>query len=433
MSCKQKRQQRHEAISQAIIQDVNQASARPLDATNIGDFADEIASSDAQEKELDTMETLHTYSAPEQAQTTNASPSALVEGLITEGSRGRYRVEAPTGALWCVVRGRLRKELIYAESASARRTARAVKVSQRDPVAIGDRVQARATGPGEGVIERVVTRAGAALTRQDPDPGQRRLTTVRGIDQIVIVFAAREPAPHLRLADRFIALAESQEAHAVLCVNKADQGIARWLRARLAVYAGLGYDVVTTSAATGDGVDDLRDLLAGRVSALTGPSGVGKSSLLNALEPGLALRVRSISASTGKGRHTTTGARMVPLTGPAGGWLADTAGIRALALDAGALSDLRWLFREFRPLRGSCAFGDCAHLNEPGCVVMAAARSGAIDAARYDSYRRLALGGAYESSSDGSSDGSYDGAPDFNDEGWNDPGERKEAWHDRDG
>ena len=320
----------------------------------------------------------------------NLSETPLVEGLITDGSRGRYRVEAQTGALWCVVRGRLRKELIYAESASARRTARAVKVNQRDPVAIGDRVLARVTGPGEGVIERVITRAGAALTRQDPDPGKRGLTSVRGIEQMVIVFAAREPAPHLRLADRFIALAESQEATAILCVNKADQGIAPWLRERLAVYAGLGYAVVTTSATTGEGVAALRELLAGRVSALTGPSGVGKSSLLNALEPGLALRVSAISESTGKGRHTTTGARMVALSGAAGGWLADTAGIRALALDAGALRDLPWLFREFRPLQGSCAFGDCQHLSEPGCAIIAAVRSGAIDAARYDSFRRLA-------------------------------------------
>ena len=319
-----------------------------------------------------------------------STTSALIEGLITEGSRGRYRVEGADGALWCVVRGRLRKALTYAESASARHTARAVKVNQHDPVAIGDRVLARATGAGEGVIERVVTRAGAALTRQDPDPGQRQLTAVAGIEQLVIVFAAREPAPHLRLADRFLALAESQGAMAALCVNKADQGIEPWLRERLAVYAGLGYAVVTTSATTGAGVDELRTLLAGRVSALTGPSGVGKSSLLNALEPGLALRVSAISDSTGKGRHTTTGARMVALSGADGGWLADTAGIRALALDPSALAELPRLFREFRPLVDGCAFTDCQHLSEPGCAVIAAARSGAIDAARYESYRRLA-------------------------------------------
>ncbi len=370
----------------------------------------------AGEKEQDSMKM---NSATQTMLTIDEEQTSLVEGLITEGSRGRYRVEAPAGALWCLVRGRLRKELIYAESTSARRTARAVKVNPRDPVAIGDRVLARPTGPGEGVIERIVTRAGVALTRQDPDPGQRRLTMARGIEQIVIVFAAREPAPHMRLADRFTTLAEAQGAQAILCMNKADQGIEPWLRERLAVYAGLGYAVVTTSAATGEGVEDLRELLAGRVSALAGPSGVGKSSLLNALEPGLALRVSAISESTGKGRHTTTGTRMVALSGAAGGWLADTAGIRALAL--GELRNLPWLFREFRPLKGKCAFGNCRHLVEPDCAVIAAVRSGEIDAARYDSYRRLAGAGAWESADDEQSDG------------WDDPGEREEAWHASDG
>ncbi len=416
MSRKEKRQQRERQLANSA-----------TESQQFSNFAPEIASSDAPEKEQNTM---NISSAPNVAQTYRTDAPALVEGLITEGSRGRYRVEAASGALWCVVRGRRRKELIYAESASARRTARAVKVSQHDPVAIGDRVLARPTGSGEGVIERIVTRAGAALTRQDPDPGRRQLTSVRGIEQIVVVFAAREPAPHLRLADRFIALAEAQEATAILCINKADQGIDSWLRSRLAVYTGLGYAVVMTSAVTGVGVARLRELLAGRISALAGPSGVGKSSLLNALEPGLALRVSEISEATGKGRHTTTGARMVALSGPTGGWLADTAGIRALALDAGALSDLPALFREFRPLRGNCAFADCQHLSEPGCAVIAAARSGAIDAARYDSYRRLALGDAF-------SDAGWNDADDKNNHENNlendNSGDWEEAWHASDG
>jgi ribosome biogenesis GTPase / thiamine phosphate phosphatase len=320
--------------------------------------------------------------------------SGLLEGLITEGSRGRYRVETPSGALWCTLRGRLRKELIYAESAAARRSARQVSVREGDPVAIGDRVWALPVGAGEGVIERIAPRAGAAMVRQDPDKGRakRPLISVSGINQLVIVFAAREPAPHLRLADRFIALAEAQDAAVVICVNKADQGLAPWLDQRLAVYAGLGYAVTRTSAATGAGVEALAGLLTGRVSAFAGPSGAGKTSLLNALEPGLALRVSAISASTGKGRHTTTGARLIPLAGPGGGWIADTAGIRALALDPATLGNLPETFREFRPYLGACAFSDCRHLAEPGCAVHAAVRIGAIDAARYDSYHRIVLG-----------------------------------------
>lgn len=402
---------------------ISQQAEMPTNVDNTSDFADKSTSFDASEKEQSSMDI---GSAALTAQTSTTTESALIEGLITEGSRGRYRVEAGADALWCVVRGRLRKELTYAESMTGRRGARAVKVSPRDPVAIGDRVLARRIGAGEGVIERVLARAGASLTRQDPDPSPRGLTSVVGVEQFVIVFAAREPAPHLRLADRFIALAESQKAHAILCVNKADQGIAPWLRARLAVYTGLGYDVVTTSATTGEGVETLRGLLTGRISALMGPSGVGKSSLLNALEPGLALRVSAISESTGKGRHTTTGARMAPLSGPGGGWLADTAGIRALGLDASALADLPRHFREFRPLRGRCAFADCAHLNEPECAVIAAARSGEIDAARYDSYRRLALGDAY----DGALAAAVGRSDADNEYEWDDPGDGEEAWRD---
>ena len=329
------------------------------------------------------------------AETTPESASPLLEGLITDGSRGRYHVETASGAFWCVLRGRLRKELTYSENASARHTAHRVTVREGDPVAIGDRVWLLPTGPSEGVIERIAPRVGAAMTRKDPDRGRaarRPLTSVSGLDQLVIVFAAREPAPHLRLADRFIALAEAQGAAVILCVNKADQGIEPWLDVRLQVYTSLGYTVLRTSASTGDGIETLRDLLAGRVSAFAGPSGVGKSSLLNALDPELALRISAISETTGKGRHTTTGAHLIPLDGPSGGWIADTAGIRALALDPTTLGNLPETFREFRPYLGACAFTDCRHLAESGCAIHAALRAGAIDPARYDSYHRLALG-----------------------------------------
>ena len=318
----------------------------------------------------------------------------LLQGRITEGSRGRYRVETDRGAYWCVLRGRLRKELTYPERDGGRRAASRVTVREGDPVAIGDRVWLLPTGADDGVIERIAPREGAALARRDPDKGRakRLLTGVSGLDQVVIVLAAREPAPHLRLADRYIALAEAQGAGVVLCINKADQGVEPWLAARLAVYRDLGYAVVQTGAATGEGIATLRDLLAGKVSAFAGPSGVGKSSLLNALEPELAQRVASVSASTGKGRHTTTGARLVPLSGPGSGWLADTAGIRALALDPATLADLPGAFREFAPYRSACAFSDCRHLGEPGCAVQAAVRAGTIVAGRYDSYHRIATG-----------------------------------------
>jgi ribosome biogenesis GTPase len=180
----------------------------------------------------------------------------------------------------------------------------------------------------------------------------------------------------------------------ILCINKADQGIDDWLAARLTVYARLGYATLRTSATTGEGITELRSLLASKVSAFAGPSGVGKSSLLNALEPELAQRVAAVSDATGKGRHTTTGARLVALAGPDGGWLADTAGIRALALDPATLSGLPATFREFAAYQGACGFADCRHLSEPACAVRAAVRTGAIDRERYDSYHRIATGEA---------------------------------------
>ncbi len=336
------------------------------------------------------------------ANTPAVADGTLLDGLIVERSRGHYRVETSAGLLICTIRGRLRKELTYAESTQARRNVRGVKVNERDPVAVGDSVRVAALGAGTGVIEAIVARAGAAFTRADPETGQRTFTTIAGLDQMILVFAAREPAPHLRLLDRFLVTAEAQNVEAVICLNKADQGVEPWLEARLAVYRALGYPVIKTSAATGAGVAELRARLVGRTSALLGPSGVGKSSLLNALEPGLGLRVSAVSEATSKGRHTTTGARLVPLA--EGGYLADTAGIRALGLgEFGTASGsgagkgasrvrLDRLFREFRPYLGACRYGNCRHLNEQGCAVLAALAAGSLDAERYDSYRRLTQG-----------------------------------------
>lgn len=316
----------------------------------------------------------------------------LVEGLVVDGSRGLYRVETPAGLLTCTIRGRLRKELTYAESTSARRGVRDVKVKPHDPVAVGDRVRALPTGGGSGVIEQVVARAGAAFTRKDPDPAARELTTVAGLDQMVVVFAVREPEPHLGLLDRFLSVAEDQQVDALICMTKSDLGVPPELESRMAVYRALGYPVLYTSIETGEGVDELRERLAGRTSAFLGKSGVGKSSLLNALEPGLAQRISEVSAATGKGRHTTTATRLLRLSGPGEGYVADTAGIRALALSDAAMDRLDWCFREFRPYLGACRLSDCAHVREPDCAVRAAVRTGEIDRERYQSYRRIREG-----------------------------------------
>lgn len=318
----------------------------------------------------------------------------LLEGLVVDGSRGIYRVETPGGPLRCEIRGRLRKQLYYAKSSGTtfRNSVQRVKVSNHDPVAVGDRVRVLATGGGGGMIEEVIARAGGAFARRDPDPGQGTLRAVVGLDQLIAVLAAREPEPHLGLLDRFLVTAEAENLRAVVCINKVDLGIPPWLDERLAVYQALGYPVVRTSTASGAGLDALRGHLAGRTSAFLGPSGVGKSSLLNALQPDLHERVSAVSGATRKGRHTTTGTRLFPLDGPAGGTIADTAGIRALSLHRDVLGDLDRCFPEFRPYLGQCALGDCSHLHEPACAIRAAVETGEITPARYASYSRFMRG-----------------------------------------
>jgi ribosome biogenesis GTPase len=326
----------------------------------------------------------HISSAPSD----DARP-VLAEGMIIEGSRGLYLVETPAGMLRCTIRGRLRKQLEYPSSTTAHKRVQKAVVKEHDPVAVGDRVRVLPTGGGNGVIEEVIARAGGALTRDDPDAGKGKVRSVAGLDQMIAVFAARNPEPHLRMLDRFLVLAEMQHIAAVICINKVDLGLAPWLAERLNAYRAAGYPVVLTSVAAGEGVDDLRQMLAGRTSAFVGPSGVGKSSLLNALQPDLGRRVSAVSDATGKGRHTTTGTRFYSLDGPEGGYIADTAGIRALALGTTSDGRLDRCFPEFRPYLGACRLSDCSHLHEPGCAVRAAVTAQAIDGERYDSYCRL--------------------------------------------
>ena len=323
---------------------------------------------------------------------------ATLEGLVLEGSRGQYRVQTAQGTLLCVLRGKLRKNLIYAHSSELKGTTlrhkvRRANVAAKDPVAVGDRVRVVPMGGGRGMIDEILPREQGAFTRDDADAGT--VTSVAGIDQLVTVFAARDPEPHLRLLDRMLVLAEAQGLAAVVCLNKVDLGAAPELLQRLETYRGLGYPVVLVSASTGEGVNELRAHLAGHTSALLGPSGVGKSSLLNAVEPDLGLRVSSVSQSTHKGRHTTTGTRVVPLA-DGGGFVADTAGIRAMGLGSAAAGKLDWCFRELRPHLGACQLGDCTHVHEPGCGVRAAVERGEVSSERYDSYCRLVEQGADE-------------------------------------
>jgi ribosome biogenesis GTPase len=214
---------------------------------------------------------------------------------------------------------------------------------------------------------------------------------VATIDQVVVVFAAAHPEPRLRMLDRFLVLAESNELGAVVVVNKVDLVPGDEVRARFGPYEAAGYPVVYASARTGEGLEELHSLLCGRVSVLTGPSGVGKSSLLNEIEPGLALRTGAVSEAVGKGRHTTVTAELLPLG--CGGYVADTPGLREVGLWGTPVEELDHYFPEFQPYLGQCRFGfGCSHTHEPGCAIRAAVESGEIPVERYESYRALREG-----------------------------------------
>jgi len=189
------------------------------------------------------------------------------------------------------------------------------------------------------------------------------------------------------MLDRLLVGAELKHIPAVVCANKIDLVGRQEARALFAVYEEIGYTVLFTSATAGEGIDDLHGVLRGKISALVGPSGVGKTSLLNAIQPELGLRVRGVSRSTSKGRHTTVVPQLVPLD--AGGWVADTPGIRALALFDVDPEELDAYFPDIAPLVARCQFSDCTHTVEPGCAVIQAMEEGRVSQHRYESYVRL--------------------------------------------
>jgi ribosome biogenesis GTPase / thiamine phosphate phosphatase len=322
----------------------------------------------------------------------------LLTGTVLRAVSGFYDVQpdGPGGPpiIRCRLRDRLRKDLVLTESKSyAQRVRQVRRLAVVEPVVAGDRVRLRlaptsGTAVPEGVIEEVLPRhrelARQAVTDGAVPVGQ---TIVANLDQVLLVFAAAEPSPALGLVDRFLVSCEYARLPAVLIINKCDLGIPDALAHDLAVYERIGYPVLRTSAATGLGLDALRATVHGRTSAFVGPSGVGKSTLLNTLEPGLGLRVGEVSAATGKGRHTTRHAQLIPLGG--GGFLADTPGLRLLALWQVPDDVLDQQFPELRPYLGKCRFGNCAHVDDAGCAVREAVARGEVDERRHLSYVKL--------------------------------------------
>lgn len=260
-----------------------------------------------------------------------------------------------------------------------------------DIAVIGDIVDVELTGDGEGVIAAVDERR-TKLSRRQPGPRGKwkEDVIVANADQALVVFACAKPAPELRMLDRFLVVAEHDGIDAVVVANKVDLCGEDEARRIFGVYERVGYPVHYVAAKRGDGVEPLRELLRGKLSVVTGPSGAGKSTLLNAIKPGLQLRTAEVSGQLDKGRHTTVVAELLPVDGT--GWVADTPGLRELALWEIPPDELPWCFPEFRPHFGKCRFDDCSHVHEPDCAVRAAVDAGEIDAGRYESYTRLVAG-----------------------------------------
>jgi ribosome biogenesis GTPase len=296
-------------------------------------------------------------------------------GTVRRGLGGVYEVETPEGVIEAALRGRIKRDERTGEK-----------------VVVGDRVDVDEEVAGETtvwVIVRVHERT-TVLARRAPGKAPRPKAIVANVDQVLVVFAAANPDPHLRMLDRFLVIAESSDIAPVIVVNKTDITGTEAAKRIFAPYERAGYTVHYTATRQGVGVDDVREALCGRLSALAGPSGVGKSSLLNAVQPGLGLRVSEVSLAVNKGRHTTVTAQLIPLE--CGGWVADTPGLRELGLWEIERDQLQFYFPEFEPLLGGCRYPTCTHTHEPGCAVRTAADAGEVDRNRYESYQRMFLG-----------------------------------------
>jgi ribosome biogenesis GTPase len=261
---------------------------------------------------------------------------------------------------------------------------------QGDLAALGDWVKIEPLNGDEGIVLSVEDRQ-RALVRQASTPrGEYQQVIIANLDQAVFVFSCAQPAPRLGMLDRFLVIAERQGIPALIAANKVDligQGAAEALFGH---YPALGYPVIYTSARRGDGLDELERCVQGKITVFSGPSGVGKSSLLNRLSPGLELEAQEVSHATQKGRHTTVAREMYPLAGS--GYLADTPGLKALALWDIQPEELDGYFPEMRSRVTGCQFNDCTHVNEPGCAVRQALADGQIHPRRYTSYLYMRAG-----------------------------------------
>ena len=333
-------------------------------------------------------------------------PTGDILGVVISGTGGVWRVRRSDGEIVdAALRGRLKKfDDAKAKQARLEKDGNRARVTTRprsdrrddrtddvEPptlkLAVGDEVLIEHDDVSARWAIAGIRPRRSQLARRAPGGGYGERIVAANVDQVLVVFAAANPEPHPRMLDRFLIIAEANDIAARVVINKADLVPPESTRLRFADYERAGYPVHVTSITTRRGLEALRAILEGRTTALSGPSGVGKSSLLNAMFPGLDLRVGEISQSVNKGRHTTVGALLHPL--PNGGFVVDTPGLREIGMWGLTAEHLDGYFPEFRPYLGECRFADCVHVVEPGCAVRDALARDDISAPRYESYVKL--------------------------------------------
>lgn len=278
------------------------------------------------------------------------------QGVVIKAYNSFYYVQHDEAVIMCTVRGRFKKE--------------------RFSLLVGDEVVYSLTGEGKGVVEEILPRR---TLLQRP--------MVANVTQVVLTFAAANPDLNISLIDKFLVVAEASELKTVLCINKADLADRAMLESISELYRSIGYPVIIVSAQTGEGVAALRECLFDQITVFSGPSGVGKSSLLNAIEPGLTLMTGAVSEKIGRGKHTTRFAQLLPLAG--GGFVVDTPGFSFTEFAQMKEQEVAYCFPEMAMRAAECHFNTCLHDKEPKCAVKEAVATGEIYRSRYETYLEI--------------------------------------------
>jgi len=292
------------------------------------------------------------------------------QGKVIKSTRGHYLVRCADLTLKCAMRGKI------------------AALPQEDPttIKVGDDVVVEVISGTEGVIQKILPRR-SKLSRSVEGKAYREHIIATNIDQMVIIMSVIQPSFKWGLLDRYLVISEKNKLSSVICLNKIDLAEAKDFQEVINTYKKLNYDIYFTSAENGLGIQDLVFSLRDKVSVLVGHSGVGKSSLLQKIEPSVSVKIAEISDKTRKGKHTTSFVELFPLS--IGGYIIDTPGIRELGLWDVFRSDLKHFFIEFQFYKNNCQYNDCLHLNEPDCAVKKAVESGKINRDRYKNYQNI--------------------------------------------